>query len=166
MLRLLQPPLRRLLVLVLIAAAVIGGIVWYFGLAVPGAVLVAVAVAAVGSTWIAVQEADAVEWPTKPAHRSPGARRDVETLSWSMKTRGGVHEKTLARAREAARHRLLFLYGLDLYDPANRDEIERLLAPGVVRVLLTPRHSNLDLVSFTRLLGALEALGAPTERPS
>jgi len=85
---------------------------------------------------------------------------------WSMKTRGGVHERTLARAREAARHRLLFLYGLDLYDPADRDEIEQVLAPGVVRTLMSPRHSNLDLVSFTRLLGALEALGAPTERPS
>ena len=165
-LRLLRPPLRRSLVLIVVAALVVGGIVWFFGLSILQAASVAVAVAAVGTTWIAVQEAAAVEWPARPTRRSPGARRDVETLGWSMKTRGGVHEKTLARAREAARHRLLFLYGLDLYDPADRAEVEQVLSPGVIRVLMTPRRSNLDLVSFTRLLSALEALGAPTERPS
>jgi hypothetical protein len=165
-LRLLQPPLRRSFVLILVAAAVAGGIVWFFGLAIVPSTAVALAVAAVGTTWISVQEAAAVVWPSKPTRRSPGARRDVETLSWSMKTRGGVHEKTLARAREAARHRLLFLSGLDLYDPADRAAIEQVLSPVVVRLLTTTRRSNLDLVSFTRLLSALEALGAPTERPS
>lgn len=165
-LRLLRPPLRRSVILVLVGAIVVGAIVWFFGLATAQAILVTVVVAGIGCTIIAIQEADAVEWPTRSSRRSPGARRDVETLSWSMKTRGGVHEKTLARAREATRHRLLFLYGLDLYDPADRSEIEQVLAPGVVRVLMTPRTSNLDLVSFARLLGALEALGAPTERPS
>ncbi|GAA4267176.1 hypothetical protein [Frondihabitans peucedani] len=165
-LRLFAPPLRRLTVLVLVLALVVGATCWYFGLEIPRSALVSVAAAAIGVTWIAVQKADAAVWPARPARRSPGARRDVETLSWSMKTRGGVHEKTLGRAREAARHRLLFLYGLDLFDPADRDEIEQVLAPGVVRTLMTRRRSNLDLVSFTRLLSAIEALGTPTERHS
>lgn len=157
--RFFAPPLRRLSVSVIVFAVIIGGIVWFFGLGIPQSALVAVAFAAVGATWIAVQEGDSIDWPKPPAHRTPGARRDLETLSWSMKTRGGVGGKSLARVREATRHRLLFLYGLDLYDPADRPAIERFLAPGVIRTLMTPSEKNLTLSTFTRCLTALERLG-------
>ncbi|RKR76261.1 hypothetical protein [Frondihabitans australicus] len=160
--RFFAPPLRRLSVAVIVFAVVIGGVVWYFGLGIPQSALVAVAFAAVGATWIAVQEGEKIDWPKPPARRTPGARRDLETLSWSMKTRGGVGGQSLARVREATRHRLLFLYGLDLYDPADREAVERYLAPGVVRILLTPSQNNLNLSTFTRCLTALERLGSPS----
>jgi hypothetical protein len=159
-------PLRGLAVTALVGSVLIGGACWYFGLDVPRSAFVAAAAAALGLTWVAVQSGDRPEWPRPVITRTPGARRDVEALGWSMRSRGGVQNVTLARAREAARHRLLFLYGLDLYDPADRPEIEKLLAPAIVRTLLAERHSNLDLISFTRLLHAVERLGASTERPS
>jgi hypothetical protein len=162
--KLFRPPLRRLAILVIVAAVVIGGIVWFFGLPIPQSALVAAAVTALGLTWVAVQESDELQWPQPPIRRAPGARRDLEALSWSMRTRGGVQERSLSRVREAARHRLLFLYGLDLFNEADRESIEQVLAPGVVRTLLTGRSSNLDLNSFIRILGAIEALGSPTER--
>ena len=160
---LLRPPLRAPAIWVLVGAVVAGAAVWFFGVEPFPASLVGLAFLAVGLTWISVRDGDEGSWPSPIVRRTPGSRRDLERLGWSMKTRGGVHEKTLARAREAARHRLLFLYGLDLYEPADRDDIERVLAPGVVRTLMTPRRANLDLVSFTRLLNSLEALGT---RPS
>ncbi|GAA4679561.1 hypothetical protein [Frondihabitans cladoniiphilus] len=163
--RLFRKPLRRLSILLLVLSAIVGGVVWFFGLDIPGSVLVAVAVASVGLTWLAVQEGEPILWPAADTSRSPGSRRDVQQLGWSMKTRGGVHEKTVARAREAARHRLLFLYGLDLFDPADRPAIEQVLAPAVVKMLLSNRGTNTDLTTFTRILGALENLGtAPTTR--
>lgn len=159
---------RRTLILSSVAALVVGAIVYFFGLDVVGSVVVTVValgvLLVVGLTWESFAGENAVAWPQPPIRRTPGARLDVEELSWSMKTRGGVQDRTVARAREAARHRLLFLYGLDLLDPGDRPEIEKILAPGVVRTLLVPRATNLDLISFTRLLNAIEALGSPTER--
>ncbi|ARC58067.1 hypothetical protein AS850_13370 [Frondihabitans sp. 762G35] len=158
--RLFAPPLRRLSVLVLVAAAVVGFLCWFFGLDVLPSVLVAAAVAAVGFTWVAVQEAPPLDWPQPEARRTPGARRDIETLGWSMRSRGGVADKSLARAREAARHRLWFLYGLDLFSPDDRSAVESVLAPSVVKILTAPRQGTLDLASFTRILSALEGLGS------
>ena len=158
-LRLFRKPLRRTAIVVLVAAVFLGGVVWFFGLDVPGSIVVAAAGATVGLTWIAVQEGDAILWPALDKPRTPGARRELQQLGWSMRTRGGVHEKTVARAREAARHRLLFLYGLDLDAEADRPAIEQVLAPGVVRMLLTTRAVNIDITQFTRCLSALEALG-------
>lgn len=164
---LLRPPLRVPAILVAVAALVVGGIVWFFGVEPLPASLVSLAVFAVGVTWISVQEGDRAEWPRPVVRRTPGARRDLERLGWAMKSHGGIHEKTLSRVREAARHRLLFLYGLDLYDPDDRAQIEAILAPPVVRTLMTPRRSHLDLVSFTRLMNAVEALGrAPASGPA
>lgn len=154
-----RPPVRRLTVTVIVGAVVIGAVVWYFGLAIPQAALVAVAFAGVGTTWIAVQEGDRIDWPQRVHRRTPGARRDIETLSWSMKTRGGVAGQSLARVREATRRRLMFVYGLDLYAPGDRAAVETHLAPGVVRILLSPKQGNLDLATFTRCLSALERLG-------
>jgi hypothetical protein len=167
--RLFAPPLRRLSVLVVVAAAVVGFVCWFFGLDIAPSALVAVAVAAVGFTWVAVQEVPPLDWPQPEARRTPGARRDIETLGWSMRSRGGVADKSLARAREAARHRLWFLYGLDLFSPDDRATVESVLAPSVVKILTAPRPGPLDLASFTRILGALEALGsrsAPEPRRS
>jgi hypothetical protein len=166
--RLFAPPLRRLSVLVLVAAAVVGFLCWFFGLDVVPSALVATAVAAVGFTWVAVQEAPPLDWPQPEARRTPGARRDIETLGWSMRSRGGVADKSLARAREAARHRLWFLYGLDLFSPEDRPAIESVLAPSIVKILTAPRQGTLDLASFTRILSALEGLGSrpATQTPS
>jgi hypothetical protein len=159
-----RAPLRRLTVTVIVFALIVGGIVWFFGLSVAQSALVAVAFAAVGATWIAIQEGASIDWPRPPARRTPGARRDLESLSWAMKTRGGVAGQSLARVRQATRRRLLFLYGLDLYEPDDRPAIEQVLAPGVVRILLSTTQTNLDLTTFTRCLSALERLGSSTER--
>jgi hypothetical protein len=159
-----RAPLRRLTLTVVVFAVLVGAILWFFGLSVPQAGLVAVAFAAVGATRIAIQEGRSIDWPRPPARRTPGARRDLETLSWAMKTRGGVAGQSLARVRQATRRRLLFLYGLDLYEPADRPAIEEVLAPGVVRILLGTAPTHLDLTTFTRCLSALERLGSSTER--
>lgn len=141
------------------AALLIGAVAWFFGLDVPHSTMIAFAVAAIALTWIAVQEGEAQVWPTTEHRRAEGGRRDLQSLGWSMKTRGGVHDATLGRVRETARHRLLFLYGLDLYDSHDRAAIETVLAPWAVTLLTTTRHATLDLATFTRCLTAVEAIG-------
>lgn len=159
-------PARRRVVEVLVVAVVVAAVGWFFGLAVVQATLVAAVITAVGLTWSAVRDDDRLTWPSPPVHIPRGARRDVQGLAWSFRSRGGIPERPVARLRDAARHLLLLHHGIDLDDPDARPAVERLLPPEVVRVLLSPRHPELDLAAFATLLTAVEALGSPSGRPS
>ncbi|PZE23104.1 hypothetical protein DEI81_08310 [Curtobacterium sp. MCBD17_013] len=157
-------PARRRVVEVVVVAVVVGAAGWFFGLPVPQAVVVAAVITAVGLTWSAVRDDERLTWPAPPTDVVRGARRDVQALAWSLRSRGGVPERPVVRLRAAAGHLLLVHHGVDIDDPEARPAVERLLPPDVVRVLLSPRHPELDLATFSSLLIAVEALGEPSGR--
>ncbi|WP_022902536.1 hypothetical protein [Curtobacterium sp. B8] len=93
-----------------------------------------------------------------PVRSAPGARRELSETAWALRSRGGVPERALARARAVARHRLRTLHRLDLDEPHDRDAAEALMPAAVVTVLLRERGPELDLATFANVLGAVEAL--------
>ncbi|WP_058724616.1 hypothetical protein [Curtobacterium luteum] len=149
---------------VLVLAVVAAAITWFFGVGVLQALAVGGVVAAVGLTWTAIREDVPLNWPVPPVRSEPGARRELSETAWALRARGGVPERTLARARAVARHRLRMLHRLDLDDPADRTAIEAILPPGVVAVLVRERRSEIDLGTFASVLTALETLQPTTER--
>lgn len=149
---------------VVVLAVIAAGIAWFFGVDVPQALAVGGVVAAVGLTWAAVRDGAPLTWPAPPVRSEPGARRDLSETAWSLRSRGGVPERALGRARSVARHRLRTLHQLDLDDPDHRDRIEAVLPPPVVAVLSSERRPELDLAAFASVLTALEALAPPTDQ--
>ena len=79
-----RPPLRRLTITVIVLAVLAGSVVWYFGVGIAQSALLAAAFAAIGLTWLGVQEGESIDWPQPPARRTPGARRDLESLSTEL----------------------------------------------------------------------------------
>lgn len=153
---------RRRTAGVLVLAVVAAAITWFFGVGVVQSLAVGGVVAAVGLTWSAVREDVPLTWPVPPVRSEPGARRDLSETAWALRARGGVPERTLARARAVARHRLWTRHRLDLDDPRDRTAIDAVLPSGVVAVLVRERRSEIDLVAFGNVLTALETLGPAT----
>lgn len=149
---------------VVVVAVVAAGIVWFFGVGVPLSLAVGGVFAAVGLTWTAVRDGPSLAWPVPPVRSSPGARRDLSEIAWTLRSHGGVPERALGRVRAVARHRLRTLHRLDLDDPDDRTAIESLLPPAVVAVLRSERRPELDLADFSSVLTAVEALAPDTDR--
>lgn len=143
---------------VVVSAAVAAAVVWFFGVGVVQSLAVGGVVAAVGLTWTAIRDGVPATWPVPPVRSAPGARRELSETAWALRSRGGVPERALARARAVARHRLRTLHRLDLDDPHDRDAAEALMPAAVVTVLLRERGPELDLATFANVLGAVEAL--------
>ncbi|MFJ4221168.1 hypothetical protein [Curtobacterium luteum] len=143
---------------VVVFAVAAAAIVWFFGVGVVQSLAVGGVVAAVGLTWTAIRDGVPTTWPVPPVRSAPGARRELSETAWALRSRGGVPERALARARAVARHRLRTLHRLDLDDPGDRGAVETLLPPAVVAVLLHERRPGLDLATFGSILGAVEAL--------
>lgn len=149
---------------VVVLALVAAGIAWFFGVDVPQALAVGGVVAAVGLTWTAIRDGAPLTWPAPGLRSAPGARRDLSETAWSLRSRGGVPERALGRARAVARYRLRTLHQLDLDDPDHRAAVEAVLPPAVVDVLRSERRPELDLAAFASVLTAVEALAPPPER--
>ncbi|WP_144710377.1 hypothetical protein [Curtobacterium pusillum] len=149
---------------VVVLAVVAAGITWFFGVDVPQSLAVGGVVAAVGLTWTAVRDGPPLTWPVPPVRSAPGARRELSETAWALRSRGGVPERAIARARSVARHRLRTLHRLDLDDPDQRAAIEAVLPPAVVAVLRAERRPELDLAGFAAVLTAVEALAPPTDQ--
>ncbi|MBM7802416.1 hypothetical protein JOE58_001667 [Curtobacterium luteum] len=149
---------------VVVSAAVAAAVVWFFGVGVVQSLAVGGVVAAVGLTWTAISDGVPAIWPVLPVRSAPGARRELSETAWALRSRGGVPERALARARAVARHRLRTLHRLDLDDPHDRDAAEALMPAAVVTVLLRERGPELDLATFANVLGAVEALGDTDSR--
>lgn len=86
-------PARRRVVEVVVVAVVVGAAGWFFGLPAPQAVVVAAVITAVGLTWSAVRDDERLTWPAPPTEVVRGARRDVQALAWSLRSRGGLPER-------------------------------------------------------------------------
>lgn len=149
---------------VVVLAVIASAVVWFFGVGVALSLAVGGVVAAVGLTWTAIRDAPSLTWPVPPVRSAPGARRGLSETAWSLRSRGGVPERALGRARAVARHRLRTVHRLDLDDPDDRPAIEALLPPDVVAVLRSERRPELDLTAFGAVLTAVEALAPPTDR--
>ncbi|MGG7307630.1 hypothetical protein ACQXVK_10605 [Curtobacterium sp. AB451] len=149
---------------VLVLAVVAAALTWFFGVGVVQSLAVGGVVAAVGLTWSAVREDVPLTWPVPPVRSEPGARRELSETAWSLRAHGGVPERTLARVRAVARHRLWTRHRLDLDDPGDRRAIEAVLPSAVVAVLVRERRSEIDLTTFASVLTALETLEPTTER--
>jgi hypothetical protein len=149
---------------VVVLAVIASAVVWFFGVGVPLSLAVGGVVAAVGLTWTAIRDGPSLTWPVPPVRSAPGARRGLSETAWALRSRGGVPERALGRARAVARHRLRLLHRLDLDDPGDRAAIEAVLPPTVVAVLQSERRPELDLAAFGTVLSAVEALAPPTDR--
>ncbi|MFB9650710.1 hypothetical protein [Curtobacterium pusillum] len=155
---------RRAVTGIIVLALVAAAITWFFGVDVPQALAVGGVVAAVGLTWSAIRDGPPLTWPVPPVRSSPGARRELSETAWGLRSRGGVAQRTLERARAVARHRLQTLHRLDLDDPDDRAAIEALVPPGVLAVLRSERRTELDVATFGTVLTAVEALAPTTDR--
>ncbi|WP_156364033.1 hypothetical protein [Curtobacterium sp. Leaf261] len=149
----------RRVVGVVVTGVVVGGLLWFFGLSVPQALMVVAAVIAVGVTFVALREDGPLGWPVEPVRSTPGARKDVQSLGWALRSRGGVPERVILRLRAVARRRLAAI-GLDLDDPLDRDRIVMIVGAGPYDVLTRTTRPELDLGSFTAVLTAVEVIGS------
>lgn len=115
--------------------------------------LLAAAVIAVTLGWRRSSGGAEAEWPPAPEEQRAGARHDVSELGWATLTRNGtVSGRVMRRVRALAETRLA-MHGVDVDDPAQRGEAERLLGREVLDGLLerrepTPRtlHTWLDAI--------------------
>lgn len=155
---------RGAVVGVLVLAVVAAGISWFFGVGILQSLAVGGVVTAVGVTWAAIREGAPLTWPVPPVRSAPGARRELSEAAWALRSRGGVPERALGRARAVARHRLWTLHRLDLDDPEHRTAIEAVLPPTVVAVLRHEGRPGLDLAGFQSVLSSIEAIRPTTER--
>jgi hypothetical protein len=146
----------RRLVPVIVVAIVVGGVVWFFGLGVLPAVVVALAIGAVGTVLrLVTAEMPSRDWPPPPPPITDGARREAFELSWALRTRSGiVDDRIVVRVRSIAANRLAFRH-LDLDNPAHRSSIERLVGAQVYNLLTS---SDGRYVRLTTILGTLEVL--------
>lgn len=152
---------RRRVVGIVMAGVVVGAASWFFGLSVPQALTVVAAVVAVGVTVVALGADESLwslGWPVEPVRTMPGARKDVQSLGWALRSRGGVPERAILRLRTVARRRLGAI-GLDLDDPLDRGPIESVVGAGTFEVLTRTTRPELDLGSFSALLDAVESIG-------
>jgi hypothetical protein len=152
-------------VLVVVAAVLIGAACWYFGMDVPHAVTVAVALLAVGVAWFVADGDDATEWAHGAAAPGEGVRQDVSRLAWSLRAhRAGIPAAGLRRVHQLAAERL-GRRGLDVDSPADRAAIERMLGRAAYSVL----HPGDRRIRLTTVIACLDALDwlethAPTRR--
>ncbi|AEG44293.1 hypothetical protein [Isoptericola variabilis] len=132
------------------------------------AVLLAAVVLVVTAVWRRADAGVEDPWPAPPEEQRPGARHDVSELGWATFTRSGeVSERVLRRVRALAAARLA-RHGVDLADPAQASDVERLLGEDVARGLASRRAPTARVLDHW--LGALERLGPDgpprADRPS
>jgi hypothetical protein len=155
----------RRLVPVIVVAILVGGVVWFFGLGILPAIVVVLAVGAVGIVLrlVAVQSPNR-EWPPPPPPKTDGARREAFELSWAMRTRTGVvDDRIVRRVRSIAVNRLALRH-LDLDNPAHRQSIERLVGAQVYDLLTAGDGRNVRIASVLATLEVLDTLS--TSRPT
>jgi hypothetical protein len=150
----------RRLIGVFVAAVLIGGACWFFGLGIVSAIVVALVIGAGGAVWrVLPAPGPDREWPPGPAATLDGARRETSQLSWSLRTRGGTIDpaRVVARVRTIAVNRLA-LRQLDLDDPAHRRAIERLIGSPAYELITADLTRPVHLSRIANALDALNAL--------
>ena len=124
-----------------------------------GLVLLFTAVVVVGGA-LATAIVDPVE-PALPERPNPlrgGARREVGSVAWSLRsTRGHVSPGASARLHAVAARRLA-RQGIDLDDPADQERAEAALGPRAYRVVTEPATR-----SFSTMRAAIRAVELLTD---
>lgn len=164
--RLLRAPDRRATIRTLIVALLVAVICWYFGADVWHSILLGGAITTVGVTGLVGTALDArdLNWRSGGRTNREGSRGDVAALSWSVRgSYGRVGSTAVRRVNRIARQRLALRH-LDLSDPADRLEIERLIGRRAYAVLVRGERRPPLLRSLLRCLDALDALD-PGRRP-
>ncbi len=152
------PPRRVRTIVMLSLSVVTAAICWYVGMDVAHAIAIAMVIAAVGFTWIAVPEHALPEWAEEELRTADGVRFDVMRLSWMLRSRGRtIQTGGLRRAREIAKERVA-RFGLDLDDPADRTGIESLIGQGAYATLWPTADRMPRLNELVRCLDALDRL--------
>jgi hypothetical protein len=143
-------------------------ICWYFGADVWHSLLIGGAVTTLLLSLAIALDAPnfgATDWRGGRGANRRGSRGDVKELSWSLRgSYGQVGGTAVRRARQVARRRLA-ARGLDLLNPDDRPEIERLIGRRPYVVLVRGDRRPPLLRSFVRCLDALDALERPSETP-
>ena len=157
----LRLPTRRETIRTLCAGVLIAAICWYFGADVWEAILfggVLTTVGLIGLVGTAATDLGNTDWRAGGRPNRDGARSEVAQLSWSLRgSYGRVGSPAVWRARRLARQRLA-VYQLDLGNPADRPEIERLIGRRAYAVLVRGERRPPLLRTFVHCLDALDAL--------
>lgn len=148
-----------------IGAIGLGVVFWLFGLDATPSVVISLAVAAIGATWMSFPDRrPSIQWPPGPALTLDGARRETAQLSWALSARPGltgenvVSETVVARIRNIAATRLL-AQQLNLDNPADRDAIIALVGRETYEVVNHERARPATLGAVLRSLDTLDTLG-------
>jgi hypothetical protein len=145
-------------VLVLGGGVVVAAACWFFGTDAWHAITIGGCLGAIGVAWVAVPDHPNVSWRDDDVTSRKGARSDVVNLSWSLRPRyGRVQHTVLRRVQGVARYRLSERQ-LDLLDPLDRPEIERLIGSAAYAVLSSSGSRPPLLRSIVRCLDILDAL--------
>jgi len=95
--------------------------------------------------------------PPQPI-RDRGARREAFRLSWNVTGRNDRVGSTLVTRLAVIAEQRLAQRGLQLHDPADRDEVIRLVGPQSFRLLSRPPGSEARTRDFHQALAAVEQL--------
>jgi len=167
---LLRLPGRRGTIGVLTVALLIAAVCFYFGADAWHSVLIGSALTTVGLIGLvgtANPDLNTTDWRGDGRPNRDGARNDVTDLSWSLRGNyGRVSVRAVGRVQRLARQRLA-RYQLDLLDPGDRPEIERLIGRGAYVVVRGERRPP-SLRSLLHCLDVLDALDStrPATPPS
>jgi hypothetical protein len=133
-------------------------ICFYFGVDAVWSVAIGVVVAGIGLAYLALPQHFTTTWPAAASTDRAGARSDIVALSWSLRTRSGrVGLLAISRLQQLASQRLA-MRQLNLRDPRDRPEIERLLGRGPYLLLSRTDNKRALLRSYLRCLDAVAAL--------
>lgn len=150
------------------AAAVVGLLLWYFGVDAAFAVALGVLTLAIGLVWTAYTGPSAVRWPVERPVPLAGSRSDVARLAWGFQMRhGSVREQGFKAVRELAELRLARA-GFELYSDADRDAIVAAVGEAAYAALNPTRGILPSAAALQSTLDALDRLdaaigiGAPT----
>jgi hypothetical protein len=158
---LVRLPGRPTMVRILSVALLVAVIAWYFGADAWHSVLLGVGLTTLGLIFFldtAGSELSDADWRGHGIGNREGARSDVTELSWSLRgSYGRVDNRAVWRIRGVARQRLL-QYQLDLFNPADRRNIEQLIGRRAYVVLVRDARRPPWLRSFIHCLDALDAL--------
>jgi hypothetical protein len=142
-----------------VVAVVVGGICWFFGLAVLSSISIALVIIAVGLLLLALPLGPAAaDWPPGPPPAADGHRHDTDQLTWTLRARGvDVTERVRSRIQDLARNRLAARQ-LDLDNPAHQRAIRSLLGDPAYAFVRTGPHDQLTVKSINTTLDALDRL--------
>ena len=155
---LLVPPQRRRVIVVIAGSALAGFAAWLIGMDTGHAAIVGVVFVALGLVWIGVPVAPGLDWELEQRTVREGTRSNVVELSWSLQARRrGVQQSALRRVQVLATDRLA-RHRLDLRNPADRAEIERLLGARAYATLQPPTRGLPKLRDLVECLDRLDDL--------